>query len=272
MAAKWSEDPQYSQGYLVPAFSVALLWLRRQQLAKAPLDPNWWGVVPLLAGVTARLAGTLFYIEWLEAVSLLPVLAGAALLLGGMPALRWSGLAIGFLVFMIPLPYRVETSLAQPLRTVATRVSAYALQTLGRPAFSEGNTIIVNQARIGVVEACSGLGMLVLFFAVATGVAILIRRPVADKILIVASAAPVAVVANVVRITVTSLLHETVGGRWADLVYHDLAGWLMMPLALGMLWVELLLLSRVLVEAPPKRPVAVLFAGTAPTGNVRGRG
>src|SRR5262249_27786343 len=121
MAAKWSEDPQYSQGYLVPAFSIALLWLRRQRLAHTPLDTNWWGVVPLLAGVTARLAGTLFYIEWLEAVSLLPVLAGAALLLGGVPALRWSWPAIGFLVFMIPLPYRVETSLAQPLRTVATR-------------------------------------------------------------------------------------------------------------------------------------------------------
>jgi hypothetical protein len=36
----------------------------------------------------------------------------------------------------------------------------------------------------------------------------------------------------------------------ADLVFHDLAGWLMMPLALGMLWVEMKFLTYVLVDQP----------------------
>src|SRR5262249_25315221 len=160
------------------------------------------------------------------------LLWGAALLLGGWAALRWSWLATAFLIFMIPLPYRVETGLSQPLQRLATVASTYALQTLGMPAFAEGNVIVVNQSGIGIVEACNGLGMLVLFFALATGMAIVVRRPALDKAVILLSAAPVAVLANVIRITLTSVLYETAGQKWGDLVFHDLAGWLMMPLAL----------------------------------------
>jgi hypothetical protein len=38
-------------------------------------------------------------------------------------------------------------------------------------------------------------------------------------------------------------------------LFHDLAGWLMMPLALGLLWLELMLLSALLAEPVPARPI-----------------
>jgi exosortase/archaeosortase family protein len=69
-------------------------------------------------------------------------------------------------------------------------------------------------------------------------------------VILVASSIPIAVIANIVRITVTGLLHVGVGSELADLVFHDLAGWLMMPLALGMLWVEMKFLTYVLVDQP----------------------
>jgi exosortase len=213
------------------------------------------------------------FFDWFEAFSLVPMLAGAALLLGGWPALRWSWPAIGFLVFMLPLPFRLETGLSQPLQRVATLVATYTLQTLGLPALAEGNVILIHEARIGVVSACSGLGMLLLFFAIAAGLVLRVRRPWPDTLVILASAAPVAVAANVARITATAFLHVTVGGRWADLVFHDLAGWLMMPLALGLLWVELQVLSRLLVERPAERPRVPpswpVPAGASPRGRDR---
>jgi hypothetical protein len=64
------------------------------------------------------------------------------------------------------------------------------------------------------------------------------------------SALPIALVSNVVRITVTGILHELVSSDFANKVFHDLAGWLMMPLALGMLWLELTLIHHLLIEAP----------------------
>src|SRR5262249_38051277 len=118
----------------------------------------------------------------------------------------------------------------------------------------------------GVVEACNGLGMLVLFFAIATAVAILIRRSFVEKAIIIASAAPIAVVANVIRITVTGLLHVTVGGEGANRFFHDFAGWLMMPVALGLLWLELHLMSRSVIEVADRKGPMRLDATSAPAG------
>jgi exosortase len=258
MVRKWSEDPQYSHAYLAPAFAGYLLWFRRPLAAPAAWGPNWWGLPVLAGGVLMRLAGAFLYFDWLESVSLLPVLAGAVLLIAGPRALRWAWPAVAFLAFMIPLPYRVETALSQPLQRMATLVSTYVLQTVGRPAFAEGNVIVVNDARIGVVEACNGLGMLMLFFALATAMAIVVRRDMVEKAVIVASAAPVAVAANVARITATSFAHEYLNGRWADLVFHDLAGWLMMPLALGLLWLEMQIVSRLFVPKAPRERLSLV--------------
>ena len=258
MVGKWSHDPQYSHAYLVPVFATVLLWLRRRELSAAGGGPCRWGLLLLLPGAALRFVGMYGYIEWLEAISLLPVLGGAVLLLYGRSAFRWSWPAIGFLFFMVPLPYRIETGLARPLQRIATVAATYALQTLGRPALSEGNVILVNQARIGVVEACNGLGMLLVFFALTTGLIILVRRSLLDKLLLLLSTAPIAVLVNVLRITLTGVLYETAGSRWADLVFHDLAGWLMMPMALGLLCLELHILSRLVVEAVPVRQVPAL--------------
>ncbi|MFO1532156.1 MAG: archaeosortase/exosortase family protein, partial [Thermoplasmatota archaeon] len=52
---------------------------------------------------------------------------GAALA-GGRTALRWSWPALAFLLFMVPLPFRLEKALAHPLQRVATLASTYALQ------------------------------------------------------------------------------------------------------------------------------------------------
>jgi exosortase len=154
---------------------------------------------------------------------------------------------------MLPLPYFLEVSLAHRLQRLATLASTYGLQTLGLAAIAEGNVIIMSEARIGVVEACSGLGMLVTFFAEATAVAMLIRRSILEKLLIVASAVPIALTVNVIRIMVTGIVAETAGESAADRV-HDLAGWFLMPtLALALLWLELAILSRLLIDAPHRQ-------------------
>jgi exosortase len=251
MVKRWSTDPRYAHGYLVPAFAVVLLWLRRGRLAALAPRPSWAGLALVGAALALRLAGAYFYFAWVEAASLLPALAGLCVLVGGWQSLRWSWPAIAFLIFMLPLPFRLEGALAYPLQRVATKISTYALQTLGFPALAEGNVIHLEEVEIGVVEACSGLSMLFTFFAMATGVVLVIRRPWLDKILIVASAIPIALIVNVTRITVTGVLHELVGSRIANLVFHDLAGWLMMPMALGLLWLELELLSWLLIEQGP---------------------
>jgi exosortase len=219
--------------------------------------PAWWGSLVLGIGVGLHIAGGYYSYTWIDAFSLLPTLAGLILMLGGRAAWRWAWPAVGFLIFMIPLPYRAEVSLAGPLQRLATISSTFLLQTVGLPAVAEGNVILLTEARIGVVEACSGLRMLVVFFALSSAVALLIRRRIWEKILIMASAVPLALVVNIMRITVTGFLHEKVSSEVANAVFHDFAGWLMMPAALGLLWLELTYLKHLLQEPMPQGPISL---------------
>lgn len=261
MAGKWSSDPQYSHGFLVPAFSVALLWLRRPLLAGAVFRPSWWCVPLLAVGLGMRLpAERLNYaVEFFEGVSLLLTLAGLCLLLGGWPVLKWAWPAVGFLLFMFPLPFNVERALAIELRWIATVVSTYVLQTVGLPAVAEGNRILLTRP-IGVEEACSGLSMLMTFVALSTAVVFTFELPALDKVLVLLSAIPIAVVANVVRITGTALLMEKWDPDLAYKFFHDWAGWLMMVIAFALLVLEVWLLRHLFVKVersarPANKPV-----------------
>ncbi len=162
---------------------------------------------------------------------------------------------------MIPLPGAVAGALSHPLQRIATLGSVYLLQVVGIPAVDQGNVIWLTEGKIGVVEACSGLRMLIVFFAITVGATFVISRAWWEKALIAASAVPIGVAANIIRITVTGVVYERYSREFAEKLFHDLAGWLMMPAALIMLGIELYLLSRLFFEPPTTAPL-LLDAGT----------
>ncbi len=252
MARRWSHDPRYSHGYLVAPFALYLLWTRRR-LRPDHAGPRWPGLIVLAGAGTLRLLGVYTYFSWLDAISLLVSLTGLVILCGGWAALPWAWPSLAFLIFMVPLPYRAETALGFPLQRIATEASTYALQVFGLPAFSSGNTIVIDSYRIGVVDACNGLGMSYMFLALSVATAIMVTRPPMDRLLLILGAIPIALLVNVARIVATGLLHVVMGRRVADTVYHDLAGWLMMLLALAILFIECRLLSHLFIEIDDDR-------------------
>jgi exosortase len=256
----WLGDSRYNHGYLVPAFSLLLLYWKRKELATCTAG-SIWGLPLLLAGLGIRGLGTLIYLDWLDAIALLPCLLGVVVLWGGWRAFSLTWPAILFLAFMIPLPFQFETALSHPLQQLATAVSTRILRVLGYPAFSEGNVIRMGEHRIGVAEACSGLSMLVVFFALCTGVAMLIRRPLWERLLIVSTAVPIALIANIARIIVYTLLLQHGSGSLAKFFHDKLAAFLMMPLALILLWLAAFLFNwmfpvRLMEE---DEPIAVAY-------------
>jgi exosortase len=257
MADRWANDPQYSHGFIVPLFALVVLWSRREMLKQAVWRPCWPGAGLLVLGLALRVVAIQVDIEPLDALSLLPTVFGLVLLVGGRSVLRWSWPALAFLAFMMPLPFTIEVAMSQPLRRIATEASTYALQTFGCPAIAEGNVIYIDTTPLGVEAACSGLGMLVTFFALATALAIIVEAPLRDRLILIASAIPIAICANVIRITATGVAYHVAGrdSSVAQMIYHDLAGWLMMPMALAMLWGVLKFLANLFVEEPEATPL-----------------
>jgi exosortase len=256
-ADKWLHDPQYSHGLLVPFFSAYLIrraW-RSGEFVPAPMPALGCVLLVVVLGMRV-VAGSLLFHQ-LDAASLLLALVAISLAAGGWPLLRRTGPAVAFLVFMIPLPYELERNVGQPLKVAATACSTFLLQTLGQPAIRDGNLILIDEVRLGVVDACSGLKMLMTFAAFSVGAVILMERSRFEKFMVVLGIVPIAIASNVLRITATGLSYAYLSNKNTVEFLHDLHGWLMMPVGLALLGLEVWVLGRLVVEPESeKRPAA----------------
>jgi exosortase len=271
LGEEWNNNPLYSFGFFVPVFAIVLLALRRDRMPSLPLQPSWWALVFLVVAGTMRLGAGYYYFSWPDRASLLFMVFAATLAIGGWAAARWAWPSIFFLGFMIPFPGFVESGLMRPLRRVATLGSTNVLQTIGIFAHDDGNVILLSEVPMGVEEACSGLGMLSTFVALTVGACFVMQRPVWQKLLIAASSIPIALVCNIVRISVTGVWHEYGDHDTAQWV-HDISGYLMPVLGLVLLLAELKLLDFVFVldetiaaalPPEPSKPHATLTERTA---------
>jgi exosortase len=249
LVRRWAYEPQASHGILVPFFALGVLWLRRDRWPDAPPQPTWWGLAFVGLGGLCRLFGTFLALDWFDGFSLLPTLAGLALLAYGWGVLRCLLPALVVLFFMLPLPFTIESALSGPLQGFVTRASAYLLLMVGLPAVSEGNILTIGSTRIGVLEACNGLGMMNAFLALCVTAGMIVRRPWWQKIALSVSAVPVAVLMNLLRVTATGVV-TWLAGPVPGRLFHDRSGWFMMPLAVVCVWLEMLLLDRLFVPVP----------------------
>lgn len=266
----WDSNPNYSYGYLVIPATLLILWLRRGLLDPTRMIPWRLGWVLLVGIFVLR---TLLYErneKWLEDATIPFAAAFLALSFGGWHLLRWSLPAIFFLGFMLPLPYRVNVFLSGPLQQLATFGSRDLLELLGLPVVAEGNVINIGSRHLEVARACNGLSMLLSFITLLTAAAILVDRPLLDRLILLASAIPIALIVNILRISITGICVHMLGSDEVLLGFglrlpHDWSGYLMMPMALIAVWLELELLSWLMVteEREPEESLSA-FEKMAP--------
>ncbi|CAN5631884.1 exosortase [soil metagenome] len=252
-ADRWGSDVQYSHGWLIPAFTLYLLYYRRHMLVGQKLVPSWWGLLFLMMALALRWTEVNYYLNGFDPLSLIPILLGLALAVGGWPAFAWSWPAIVFLIFMVPLPYILHTGMSTQLQMAATQMSTFVLQTFGLPAVAEGTQLKIDDATVSVAEACSGLGMIVTFVAISVAVILMIRSPWWVKAGLLLGSIPVALICNVVRITSVAAF-KSAGYKYETVeTIHDIAGWLMIVLGCGLIFVELYILDRIVVVQDTSR-------------------
>ncbi|MBX7074751.1 MAG: exosortase/archaeosortase family protein [Pirellulales bacterium] len=262
MVQAWIREADYSHGFLVVPFAGYLLWARRETFPGIEPGLSWGGLGLIALASLARPLAAWFYLEPLDGYTIPVWLAGVCWFFLGRQCLAWCLPALCFLAFMVPLPWRIEHALSLPLQGVATFGSCFLLQCLGLPAVAVGNTLLLGDIPLEVEQACSGLRLFVGFFAVSFAYVLLTERPWWQTFAIIAAAAPIAIVSNVLRITATGLLYRYIGGSAARHFSHDAAGWVMILLATGLLSLLLWYLNRLVIEV---RPVATLSSFSAPS-------
>ena len=256
------DNPLYSHGWIIPLFCAYLFWQRRRKLVQVPDSQRWVGLAILVGSMLIRLYASNYDMNPLDRLSYIGALLGVTQLVGGTSMLKWAGPPIAFMVFMFPLPSKLEQTVLWQLQRVAAISSTWTLQLIGIPALREGSKIAIDQLDLDVADACSGLRMSTIFGAMSVALAMMINRPWWDRLVILLSAIPVALFTNVIRITVTALLYLAFPESEAiKHAVHDWAGLAMMPIAMGILWLELQLLHKITVPIDTEEEYAAF--GTA---------
>jgi exosortase len=250
-AYTWATDENYSHGFLVPFIS---LYFANEAARRGPTRTRGGvglGVALLAAAVLGRVVTTVVPIGIVSDLAFLLGLAGVLALMAGVEAIRRYGFALGFLVFMVPLPIALYTAIASPLQRMVSRVGAGLLSLCGIPVLVQGNMMTLpGDVQMFVAEACSGMRQLTGFLALTTAVAYLSARPAWYRAVLVASSIPIALTANVLRVTLTGLIMYHLNPELAMGQFHTAEGLLMLGFGLALLAGECLLLNLIAPASP----------------------
>ncbi len=227
----WYTDANYSHGFLIPIVSGYLLWQKRDILKTTPLETDKRGLILALAGMVLFVLGNGAAEYFTLRFSLLLTLFGAALHLLGRQMLSKIWFELLFLIFMIPIPYVLYYAATFPMQLLASKITVFILNGIGMAVIRQGNIIHIQGYSLEVAEACSGMRSLISLLALGAMYAHLTQTRFVSKTILFLSTIPIAIIANVFRVLVTSLIAYTVTRDVTEEPLHSILGLLVFVVA-----------------------------------------
>jgi exosortase len=232
----WYTIPDYSHGFLVPLFSLYLLWDKRTVLRSIPLEPSWKGLYLILPGIAVLILGVYGADLFLSRTSLILLLSGLVWTFAGIAMLRELRFPILVLLLAIPFPAIVFSQITFPLQLLASDLATGVLRTIGVPVLHEGNIIELPVMKLEVAEACSGIRSLMSLFTLAVFYGYFLEKTTARRIILAMASIPIAVAANAARIVGTGLCVQYWDPEKALGFFHEFSGWVMFVISLSCLY------------------------------------
>ncbi|HEY0386609.1 MAG TPA: archaeosortase/exosortase family protein, partial [Pyrinomonadaceae bacterium] len=194
---------------------------------------------------------------------------GIVVYLRGFALLRLLLVPLCLLVLAIPIPAIIFNKIAFPLQLFASRCAVWAMRLFDIPVLRQGNVIelIPLNSRVPkkleVVGACSGIRSLMTLLTLAVVFAYFTHPKRNDKggahggegdgggggpfaalrhypfwrsTLLVASAVPIAILTNALRVSGTGVLSHYYGTEIADGFFHSFSGWVVYVVAFLLLF------------------------------------
>ena len=257
----WKQSDEYSSGFLVPFLAVYILWSRRDDIAHCPIQPSLWGLFAFVGAQAVRLFGLFFMYSSAERLSIVLSIASLILLIFGWKVFRKVSPILLFLCLMLPLPNVIQYYVGLNLQQWATSSAVFCLEMIGYPVVQEGHTIEIGNVSVAVLEACNGLRMITAFFVISGLVVLLVERTWWEKLVILVSSLPIALLCNTLRLTVTAIFFTILKGEYWEKVFHDFGGYAMMPLALAIVVGELWFLTKLTVFPTEEKAIIITRHG-----------
>jgi exosortase A len=275
LSAIWSTSQTFAHGYLIVPITLALVWMKRREVATLAPRPDLLGFVALTAAGFTWLAAEAAQVQVLMQYAFVAMVPAAVLALAGRRVAWTLAFPLAFLLLAVPFG---EAFLPRLMEWTADFTVA-ALRASGIPVYREGTYFAIPTGHWSVVEACSGLRYLIASVTIGAVYAYLTYCTWWKRALFLALSVAVPIVANFLRAYMIVMIGHLSSMKLAVGVDHFVYGWLFFGLVIGVLfwlgsfWREPAAPSsqgHALLQAAPTTPavMAVAAIGTAALAGV----
>ncbi|MFC1884338.1 exosortase A [Thermodesulfobacteriota bacterium] len=240
----WLSHSNHSHGLLVPFISAYFIWQKRESLKKIKVSTSNLGLVILVLSMVFYIISFTGGIALAQRLMIVTSLAGLILFTMGRDVFRQLAFPILFLFFMVPVPDTIVGMVSFPLQLLATKISAFLIGVLSIPVYREGNMLYFAQAQLEVAEACSGIRSITSLTMLSFIFVYISDTGWIKKFILVASAIPIAFIANIMRVTGTGVLAHFYGEQVARGFIHEFSGLAVFAFGFILLLIEYRLLSK----------------------------
>jgi exosortase len=196
----WYNSDDYSHGFFIVPICAYIIRQKRATLSTTQIRPSAWGLLVIMLALLLYLLGHLGEIATVASFSMVPVMAGMIIYFSGFQMFKELMFPLCLLLFMIPVPSQIYSTLTIPLQLLVSRVSTGIAGILGIPIFREGNVINLPEYNLQVVAACSGLRSMVSLLTLSAVFGYLTLRSNFLRTILFITGIPAAIVVNIFRV------------------------------------------------------------------------
>lgn len=224
-----------SHGWLVPIFSLYVLWTQRKEIREDAGAASFWGFLVCLPCIAVALVGARglqVRFEQMGFIGLCMALPWA--FYGRRMAKRFVFPAL-FLLFTVPMTSYLD-AITIHLRLFASGTAFVLLRGFGVDAVQQGTAIVSQGAHpfsIDVAEPCSGLRSIVALMALTAAYAWYTQPTWKRRAALFACSVPLAILGNVVRILSICCVAAWASADFALGFYHDYSGYVVFIVAIA---------------------------------------
>lgn len=234
MAGEWFTSEEMGHGVFAPLIAGYVIWMDRARLMALRLSPSWFGLAFVVLGFLGMVVGIRGADFFIARMGFYTAGVGTLWTLGGSGLVRALIFPLFILLFMIRIPLFIYTQITFPLQLLASRVAESLLTLIGIPVLRDGNVLELPSQKLSVVEACSGIRSLMSLSMLSLVYGYLFDSKPWMRWVLLALAAPIAIGANAMRVTITGIMSE-VDTEMATGIYHSVEGFIMWGVAVSSL-------------------------------------
>ena len=226
-----------SHGWLVPIFSLYVLWTQRVELKKAVGAPSVWGVLACLPCIGVALIGSRGMQVRFEQLGFIGLCMALPWAFYGRRVAKGCVFPALFLLFTVPMTSYLD-AITIHLRLFASGTAFVMLRGFGVDVVQVGTAIVSQGAHpfsIDVAEPCSGLRSLVALTALTAAYAWYTQPTWRRRAALFACAIPLAVLGNVVRVLSICFVAAWASSDFALGFYHDYSGYVVFVVAITLM-------------------------------------